>query len=288
MKPSGLSSIPVFGITMLMLTGCTENPFSDGDEVTASQISGQVTLSHETDFSGIYVWLEEFKISTFTNSSGNFWLSLPSPASQSGGEGVNGDFNLYFYVANFSLGSVSVKILNGDLMRSTANIDGTGGLMEAVTLSKLLNVEVVPKQKSASVSDSSNIRVDVILTTPHLNPVKTVMFRTDKTATMPLPALMLKKVDTEEEIIKIVDIGSHINFVNFIDNNLILNFKMVFSLSAGELPVGEYQIIPYVIVSDVNPPVELLNSLGDDVLEYHADYLKLPFKRAGGNFNISE
>ena len=288
MKQSGLTSIAIFSVMIFILTGCTDNPFSDGGELTASQISGQITLSHETDFSGIYVWLGEFNISTFTNTAGDFRLSLPPPTSQSGGEGVNGDYKLYFYVANFGLDSATVTILNGDLVRSTTDIDESGSVRRAIILPKLLNVEVVSDKESVNASDTSNISLDVILSSPRIVPVKTVMLKVSNHATLPLPALFLKKVDTEEELFKIVDIGSHINFVNFIDKNLILNFKMQFSLSAGELPVGEYQIIPYVIVSDVNPPVELLNSLGNDVLNYNTDYLQLPFKRAGGDFIISE
>ena len=288
MRRSGLTSIAIFGAMIFILTGCTDNPFSDGSEVTASQISGQITLSHETDFSGIYVWLEEFNISTFTDTAGDFRLSLPPPASQSGGEGVNGDYKLYFYVANFTLDSATVTILSGDLVRSTTDIDESGSLRRAIILSKLLNVEVVSNTDSASRSDTSNISLNVILSSPRIVPVKTVMLKVGNHATLPLPALFLKRVDTEEELFKIVDIGSRINFVNFIDKNLILNFKMQFSLSAGELPVGEYQIIPYVIVSGVNPPVELLNSLGNDVLNFSADYLQLPFKRVGGDFIISD
>lgn len=287
-RPSGLTSIVVLCILMLMLTGCTENPFSGGDKVAASQISGQVTLSHETDFSGIYVWLEGFNISTFTDSEGEFTLSLPPPASQSGGEGVNGDFNLYFYVSNFSLDSVGVTILNGDLVKSTKEIDETGSLKENITLSKLLNVEVAPKQESASASESTIILVDVTLTSPRIDPVKTVMLRAHARTFLPLSALFLKKVDTQEEIIKMVDIGSHINLVNFIDSDLTLSYELRFELLPGELPAGEYQIIPYVMVGNMNPPVELINSLGDDVHEYHADFLNLPFKRSGGEFIIFE
>ena len=52
--------------------------------------------------------------------------------------------------------------------------------------------------------------------------------------------------------------------------------------------VGNYQMVPYTIVKQPEIPDDLLKSLGDNVSEFHQDYLNLPFKRSGEIFTIIE
>ena len=85
-----------------------------------------------------------------------------------------------------------------------------------------------------------------------------------------------------------IDIGYHVDLVNFINKNITVIHGMSIGFSAGELPTGTYEIIPFVKVRDVNPPLELLNSLGEHVLEYHPDYLNLPFKLLTENIILTE
>jgi len=80
------------------LISCTENPFSDAPEVGSTQIRGQVLLNNDTDNSGVYVWLEQMGVSAYTNTDGEFLISIPPPASQGGGGGIDVNLLLLLYL----------------------------------------------------------------------------------------------------------------------------------------------------------------------------------------------
>ena len=52
--------------------------------------------------------------------------------------------------------------------------------------------------------------------------------------------------------------------------------------------VGNYQMVPFLLVKQPGIPDDLLANLGDNVYEFHQDYLNLPFKRSDENFTSIE
>jgi len=279
--------ICAFSLTALL--GCTENPFSDPPEVGTSQLSGKVLLSHDFDNSGVYVWIEQIEISAYSNSDGDFLITIPPPASQGGGGGIDGDLIMYFYLANYKLDSVRVSFLRGVPVVSKGDLNEEGDVAGLMKLSKLLNVELSFLKKSISMSSSDSLRIKITLTSPEIEPVASVMAKANtREYTPPSPAFFIKKFDSEEDIFKINDIGYHVELVNFINKSVTVIYDMAVGFSAGELPTGTYEVIPFVKVRDVNPPLALLNSLGEHVLEYHSDYLKLPFKRSSEKIILTD
>ena len=276
-------------LCITILIGCTENPFSDPPVVGTSQLSGTVLLSHDFDNSGVYVWIEQIEISAYTNSDGDFLITIPPPASQGGGGGIDGDLTMYFYLANYKLDSARVSFLRGVPVVSKGDLNEEGDVARIIKLSKLLNVELSFLKKSISMSSSDSLRIKITLTSPQIEPVASVMAKANtREYTPPSPAFFIKKFDSEESIFKMNDIGYHVELVNFINKSVTVIYDMAVGFSAGELPTGTYEVIPFVKVRDVNPPLALLNSLGEHVLEYHPDYLKLPFKRSSEKINLTD
>ena len=278
----------ICAFSLMTLLGCTENPFFDPPEVGAAQINGKVFLSHDFDNSGVYVWVEQLKLSAYTNSDGEFLINIPPPASQGGGNGLTGDLFMYFYLANYKLDSARISFLNGAPLISKGDLNEEGNLNRIINLSKLLNVKVSFLEKSISMSSIDRLNIKITLTSPEINPVISVMAKAKAKDDTPLPAFFIKKVDSKENIFKMIDIGIHVNLINFINNSITVIYETNIGFSGGELPPGAYKVIPYVKVKNVNPPLELLKGLGAHIMEYHPDYLKLPFKHSSGNIILTE
>ncbi|MCI0698440.1 hypothetical protein L0337_41385 [candidate division KSB1 bacterium] len=113
------------GICLLVVGGCTSNPFG-GDEITGGnrQISGNLILKDKSSPESVYVWLEGFGLNAWTNNRGEFKINLPPPASQGPAGGVDGVFALYFYLANYSLQSTTVIVdLNIPFRRTNGRLE---------------------------------------------------------------------------------------------------------------------------------------------------------------------
>ena len=61
---------------------------------------------------------------------------------------------------------------------------------------------------------------------------------------------------------------------------------MTFNLILNPLPPGKYEVIPYLFISHETIPEGLIESIGSNVKKLHPDYLKIPFKRVGGEFEV--
>ncbi len=68
----------------------------------------------------------------------------------------------------------------------------------------------------------------------------------------------------------------------------IRELKYDFYLRAGMLSIGEYEIVPFLMILQNNLPSGLLPSLGLEMeMEISPDFLKIPFRRKGGNFEVT-
>ena len=57
-------------------------------------------------------------------------------------------------------------------------------------------------------------------------------------------------------------------------------------LKPGELVSGQYEVIPYINIQQKDLPEGLLQSIGENVTNYSADFLKIPFKIKNNKFQI--
>ncbi len=267
---------------MIQYISCTGNPFSDDNKIeqTTSTIKGNVSLSDLVAPDSIYVWLESFNISTFTNSNGEFTLTLPSPQAQPGG-GVTGVFNLYCYVVNYKIHSVDVVIQDGIFMFGEGGVGTNGRLREYINLSKLLNVttSITPNFITTDFSDS----IQITLTLNSIgNEVEISAFKNQDNV---ISGVFLRHTTQKKRLLdRYILTSSHIQSENI--SPIPRSYISVFKYKKCELPKGIYEVIPFVWVKQKNIPPELIENFTSYPVMLSQDYLNLPFKRTNGTVEI--
>lgn len=280
------SALIYFHLSFLTMS-CTKNPFGS-DEITPGnrEISGKVALSDGFNAEGVYMWLEGFDIGTRTNENGEFKVTLPPPAAQGTPSGVTGSFNLYFYLANYGLKSTTVVTRNGEFLFSQGEINKDGELNQPKELEKFLDINTIVEPASISTSYSGVVSVDVHLVTP-LNDSATVVF--PATFGRPLGTAILKHLDTGQ-LFSFQSLKGNPNQTAYIIGSVEQIIEKDFDIggAGGVLPVGEYEVIPHILIRHEEIPTALLQSLGQNFLEPGADYLNIPIRREGGQLEVIE
>ena len=94
-----------------------------------------------------------------------------------------------------------------------------------------------------------------------------------------LGPVIFKELNTDQMYILESSIaGLSFNDVINIDLEPISRFMLI-GLQSNSLPVGEYEVIPYILIRREPIPVGLLESLGENVEALGPDYLKIPILR---------
>lgn len=268
------------------LSGCTSNPFGDNEISGGDRIvSGVVQLSEELNpLQGVYVWLESFNIGTKTDEQGNFRIELPPPSSQSSG-GASGVFNLYFYIANFNLVTKPVVVKDGVFVYSQGEINGDGEFIHPIFLTRVLSIFTEMTPDTVDADSGGLIRADVRLQA--IEDTVTVFF--PLMVGEYIAPLIFKNIDIDT-----VFVIHDFVFAGFESSDLLVidedsrTRTFVRWLAPGDLPVGKYEVIPYLFVRHDNVPDELINSIGQEVEEIGPNYLNIPFMREGGQFVVEK
>ena len=230
---------------------------------------------------GVYVWLEGIDIGTRTEESGEFLLRLP--ADQGGMGSLDGMFSLYFYMANYGLEVSKVFIRGGEVVPSRGDINKDGRLGSTKVLRRYLRIYTTLNPSSVGSGYADPIEVSVTLKT--INDSVTVVVPKTFNPSL-LGAILLRRLEVNN--VKII--RSAPNFEP--DGKLILGvnasatIKMSFNLVNTGLPVGPYEVVPYLLLAHQVVPEGLMESLGSNVEALSSDYLKIPFQREGGEFTI--
>lgn len=273
--------ILLLGFIILILS-CTLNPFGS-DEISSQyrRITGNVYLRDRTTPGGIYVWLDGFKVGTYTNENGEFNLGLPSKSSYGDESGLSGVYSLFFYCANYILDSAQVVVRNGEFVYSRGDINEDGRLAAPRELKRFLRIETVIEPNSIPTYYSDNIEVTVTLTATS----DTVTVITPYAVPPMMGAVLLKKTDSDN-VYSFTTIPYSTARVKLVIGPNPTDLPMSFNTLYTQLPVGEYDVIPYILVHHEPIPKDLLNSIGQSAQRLGPDYLKVPFKRIGGSFRV--
>jgi len=274
--------IPVFSMIFLaILLVCRKSPFSNEIEDRRMEIRGRLKLDGTNNYEGIYVWLETINISTFTDSTGLFRITLPSITAKGSLVGMNGVFQLYFYVANYKISSATAVMLDGEFQYSTGDFDSNGEIIGRRTLRKLLNIETDVKPNIIAAANESQLSVTVTLRAL-LDSVNVIFPRI--TGRSP-GAVILRELETGDIIVELPDISSPIKGIERIGREAQV-FRMVFELISGTLKQGQYETIPFFMIEQENIPEALIESLIPSSVKLGPDYLNIPFRREGGFFLV--
>ena len=283
-KP-GFTFIATSVISLMMLHGCTSNPIGDDDIFSGNRkLGGKIelnALNNNSNPEGVYLWLDGLNIGTKTDAQGEFEIILPPPGTQASG-GISGIFNLYFYMANFKLDSISVAISDGRFVYSEGEINNRGELNRPKSLFQLLNINTIIMPDTVQIDSAGPISARFFIRA--LNKPVTVFF--PKAVGDILGPIILKNKNTGEIFIR----QSTIAGIPLDDTITITNVEIerivLFGFSPGELPKGSYEVVPYLLVRQDHIPEGLIESIGEDVEELGPNYIKIPFLREGGQLEI--
>jgi hypothetical protein len=286
-------SLVIF-ILFLIHSGCTKNPFGTDKITTSDEIKGKVLLNDGASPDSIFVWLQGFNMKTWTNEDGEFKIKLPSPKSQ-GGAGLTGSYHLYFYVANYKIDSALVVVRAGRLEYSHGDIDDEGSLKEPKTLIKILEIQTVidpPDFPQPTTLDwweyEEVINVQVTLKATTADDVTTKFSSYTKG---PASIVFIRRIFPKEDSLKIVELTPIASYDNMVRAEITSDpqkWSAGFKMMIGDLPVGTYKIIPYLLIEQENMPADLIKSLGEEMFKPHAKYLSLPFRRQDGDFLVKK
>ncbi|MBD3225561.1 MAG: hypothetical protein GF313_12600 [Caldithrix sp.] len=269
----------------LLISACTENFLFNDDEVESgvnNDLSGRIILSDESSRDSVAVWLEGFNKLTWTNDKGNFALKIPDPTNQPG-NGLNGIYNLYFFLANFELSSVSVLIRDGELQRGFGEVNQSGELITPQYLQKMITIKTTVTPNTIENTYKDPIYFTVTLQ----NVVDSVKVSTYKRPDTGGTSCIVIKKRGEPLSQAILLRGTN----TLIRDELITEeteWRMAYQFTSGFFEKGEYEILPYIIVEHKNTiPQELISTLGDDVYNFTSEYLKIPFKQESALLSVN-
>jgi len=271
-------------LSLILIIGCSGNPFGETEIAPPDRVlRGRVQLAERTHADGVYVWLQGFNLSTWSDPMGRFELMLPP--EQAGGGSVSGVVKLYYYMANYDVTTTDILIRNGALLQPQPSLDAEGSLLHTVMLRQKLKIETDIQPNSLSNSHikvtrgKTNflLKVKVSIQAPR-DPVVVFFPRAVKSLVAPI---IFKNIRTGQSKI----ISSTIAGISEADISTVNRQPHIRTFAVPMFPqdldVGDYEIIPYLFIEDPEIPEQLLASLGHDVMDLGDGYLKLPFVRQG-------
>lgn len=266
-----------------LIYGCISNPFGD-DKISEEKrkISGVARLADQSNAKGIMVWMAGFNISTLTDESGGFEMTLPPKASQGSTGGLSGIFNMYFFVANYLLDSAQVVVQNGAFLYGRGDVNKDGKLSAPRSLRRFLRLSTALLPPSVEKNFVNRIGVNVTLEA--IIDSATVVF--PRSVGGFLGAVIFKRVGSDELLIYEPVAGANTRDVVVV-GKVSINRLAVFTLQQLSLQPGQYEVIPYLLIRHEALPPGLLASLGA-VESLSPAYLNLPFRREGGQFEVRQ
>jgi len=282
-KIMGKKARLLFSIAVIVtLFSCTKTPFGDEDiSAGAGQVSGVVQLYDGSSAENVYVWLEGFAIGSYTDSNGFFTLTLPPKSSHGTSSGVSGTFKLYFYLANYLLKSAQVVVQENEFVYSKGDINKDGKIYEPIVLRRFLRIQTEVSPASVKANNTNPIAVEVTLTAT----IDSATVVIPKSVGGMLGAVLIKKIDTSEVQIYQSAAGAitqEVILVGLVSKKV----GMGFDLMQKPLATGKYKVIPYLFIAHEKLPAGLMDSLLPEVETLNSNYLKLPFNREGGDFEV--
>ena len=121
---------------LISLFSCTSNPFWDDSGTIEMKITGKVLTENNQTNIPVSVWLETFDLYTTSDPDGNFSFSISN--SQTSYGSINGPIDLYFFIYNYELDSVTVYFTNGMFSKEQTDFSEDGELLNPVEMKKIL------------------------------------------------------------------------------------------------------------------------------------------------------
>jgi|GEM_PF-4347469 len=284
---------------ILLISACTENPFMDVPRFQEATISGYVALNDTASPDQVYIWIENFDRTYFTDSDGFFEIPIPNPEVQGEGIGLNGPVDMHFFLYDYKLVSKRVLFSRGELTRDQDLLDNQGRFRQPVVLSRILKVTTTIGDTLYTLTPSGEEPVALSIAMELITfdyPVEVDNFR--QSAGLLKPAYykgtVFESVDLPEDtLIFDHEVYTQLHRVAIdLDDTLTWEVQMPLEKLAQFEP-GTYRVYPYLIIhqpemSEIEWEAlqEIIEPLGSHYNVYLWDYHLLPMKRSDGLLEI--
>ena len=271
----------LFVVMIILVNACTENPFFD-DRIEIKDkrhLQGKVIVGELAGSGSVFVWLDGFKLSAWSDSLGNYELQLPQAKTQPGG-GLTGSFNLYCYIANYQVGIVSLPILDGQFEYGKGPLDAKGNLMQAVVLRKILDIQTTINPDTMTTESKDPIHFKVRLE----NLAEPVEVGTYHNSFGNPSCLVIRHEDDPIENALLLQGLPGIYKLILIDTVTV--WDMFYQFSPYFFRPGTYEVTPYLQIQQKDLPVDLLKSIDENILEFNYQYLKWPLRHQAGRLTV--
>lgn len=266
----------------LLIFQCDKNPFSSSEiSPENKKIKGTISLENGANPEGTYVWLEQYNISTRADRNGNFTLEIP-PSLR--GSSANGTFTVYFFMANYMLSSAKVAIRNDTVIYGEEDVTGKGVFRTLRPIAKFLNIttSTIPQRVSRTSAET-------IIVTTELSAVSdsVTVLVPNSYPNGPLGILFIREIETENIFVfhSLLNYETPDRMLVTITPHLKI---LTFNFANFPLPVGTYEMIPFLYPSHQELPQGLMESFGEYALQPGIFFLNIPFNREFTIFEVIE
>ena len=269
---------------LISLFSCTSNPFWDDSGTIEMKITGKVITENNQTNVPVSVWLETFDLYTTTDSVGYFSISINN--SQTSYGSMNGPVNLYLYIHNYELDSVTVYFTNGMFSKEQTDFSEDGELLNPVEMKKILSGEVMLHFNKNSIQTRDTLRVSFNLETHSAVSIDTYKYILQEDGSDFHSGLFFRSL-TDNETVTIYRFTGTNQFGNSVDDQLrnlayekdeSITWTYYLLSDSLNLSSGDYEVLPYLLIRHDQIPIGLIDAHGgDSVLTLSAYFLDLPF-----------
>ena len=269
---------------LISLFSCTSNPFWDDSGTIEMKITGKVITENNQTNVPVSVWLETFDLYTTTDSVGYFSISINN--SQTSYGSMNGPVNLYLYIHNYELDSVTVYFTNGMFSKEQTDFSEDGELLNPVEMKKILSGEVILHFNKNSIQTRDTLRVSFNLETHSAVSIDTYKYILQEDGSDFHSGLFFRSL-TNNETVTIYRFSGTNQFGNSVDDQLrnlayekdeSITWTYYLLSDSLNLSSGDYEVLPYLLIRHDQIPIGLIDAHGgDSVLTLSAYFLDLPF-----------
>jgi len=268
---------------LISLFSCTSNPFWDDSGTLEMKITGKVITANNQTNVPVSVWLETFDLYTTSDPDGNFSFSISN--SQTSYGSINGPIDLYFFIYNYELDSVTVYFTNGMFSKEQTDFSEDGELLNPVEMKKILSGEVELHFNKNSIQTHDTLRVSFNFETHSAVSIDTYKYILQWDGSDFHSGLFFRSL-TDNETVNIYrfsgtdqdgnTVEDQLRNLNYEENESITWTYYLLSDSLN-LSSGNYEVLPYLLVRHDQIPIGFIEAHGgDSTLTLSAYFLDLP------------
>ena len=268
---------------LISLFSCTSNPFWDDSGTLEMKITGKVITANNQTNVPVSVWLETFGLFTTSDPDGNFSFSISNSQTLYGS--INGPVDLYFFIHNYELDSVTVYFTNGMFSKEQTDFSEDGELLNPVEMKKILSGEVELHFNKNSIQTHDTLRVSFNFETHSAVSIDTYKYILQWDGSDFHSGLFFRSL-TDNETVNIYrfsgtdqdgnSVEDQLRNLNYEENESITWTYYLLSDSLN-LSSGNYEVLPYLLVRHDQIPIGFIEAHGgDSTLTLSAYFLDLP------------